>query len=192
MWDSKTWRIRKRERKKTYPQATSSKVIFPFVSWLISSLKLSKTFLLASTSIGKFSLLPKILGKCSGNNLPKTKLASVIVAGPPFLIAAAPGSLPALWGPEENNPFLQVKILPPPAPTVFIFSWGDWIIIPAVVDSKTTSYSPSYLETSLEVPPTSNAIIGNDPGAKQVKAEPDEAKVVEWERISRKSKKRRK
>ena len=39
----------------------------------------------ASMSRGSSSFGPKIFGKYSGNKRPRTRLASVIVRGPPFL-----------------------------------------------------------------------------------------------------------
>jgi len=59
---------------------------FPtYLIYYTSIVKASNSFKDASLFNGMSSVLPNIEGKYSGNNLPRTKLASVTVNGPPFL-----------------------------------------------------------------------------------------------------------
>ena len=96
-----------------------------------------------------------------GFNLPSTKLASVsVISCPPLLYAIGPGSAPALWGPTFNAPPSSIHaMLPPPAPMALTSIEGDFIGNPAIFLSIVKKGFPSSTsDTSVLVPPTSNAI----------------------------------
>ena len=66
------------------PYAISSGVKLAFKSLLIVFVSSKNSFVVVSRSRLSSSLGPKILGKNSGTNLPRNRLASVIVKGPPL------------------------------------------------------------------------------------------------------------
>jgi len=61
------------------------KTVFQLILCYTSLVRASNFFREASLSNGMSSVLPNIDGKYSGNSLPRTRLASVTVNGPPFL-----------------------------------------------------------------------------------------------------------
>jgi hypothetical protein len=50
-----------------------------------------------------------------------------------------PGCAPALSGPTTKRPLRKNSRLPPPAATVLMSSWGDWIVMPAARHKQGTT-----------------------------------------------------